>query len=255
MEDERVIKPPFESVKSGKIFRPSKKYRNKVWFEAIITTVSIWALTVGLLFGLMYIVSLGGLFDYDYAFNAYWGIINLWFWGIALSILIPYVLIIPIYINSYEYSVMAKSGDPMPEITKRSGIINITEKVIPLRSVTNVSSKAGPFDRLMKIGCVEIETAGYSGAYQTGPEIKISGVIFYEELKDWLVMQLRKFKEPYVLGTETPYPHEEPVPRLDDSLDDEILITLRDIRDNVSVMREVRDLLRKLDKKLSEESE
>ena len=255
MEDERIIKPPFESVKSGKIFRPSKKYRNKVWFEAIITAISIWALTVGMLFGLMYLVSLSGVLDYAYWFNTYWTIINLWFWGIALSLLIPYILVIPIYINSYEYSVMAKSGDPMPEITKRSGLINITEKVIPLRSVTNVSSKAGPFDRLMKIGCVEIETAGYSGAYQAGPEIKISGVIFYEELKDWLVMQLRKFKEPYVLGTETPHPIEEPVPRMDDSLDDEILVTLRDIRDNVSIMREVRDLLKKLDKKLSEETE
>jgi membrane protein YdbS with pleckstrin-like domain len=196
------------------------------------------------------------MLDYEYWFNAWWGILNLWYWGISLAILIPYILVIPIYINSYEYSVMAQSGDPMPEITKRSGLINVTEKVIPLRSVTNVSSKAGPFDRfLFKIGSVEIETAGYSGAYQTGPEIKISGVIFYEELKDWLVMQLRKFKEPYVLGTEVPHPHEEPVPRMDDSLDDEILIALRDIRDNVSVMREVRDLLKKLDKKLSKESE
>ncbi|MGD2072153.1 MAG: PH domain-containing protein [Candidatus Thorarchaeota archaeon] len=252
MEDERVIKPPFESVKSGKIFKPSSKYRNKVWFEAVITAVSIWTITVGVFMGLTYLVNPA---NFNFWFNTYWMIINLWFWGIALSILIPYVLLIPIYINSYEYSVMAQSGDPMPEITKRSGIINITEKVIPLRSVTNVSSKAGPFDRLMKIGCVEIETAGYSGAYQTGPEIKISGIIFYEELKEWLVMQLRKFKEPYVLGTETPRPHEEPVPRIDDSLDDEILVTLREIRDNVSVMREVRDLLRKLDGKLSEESE
>ena len=150
MEDERVIKPPFEMVKSGKIFRPSKKYRNKVWLEAVITVVSIWTITVGILFGLMYLVASGGAFDFDYWFNAYWGIINLWFWGIALSIFIPYVLIIPIYINSYEYSVMAQSGDPMPEITKRSGIINITEKVIPLRSVTNVSSKAGPFDRIRR---------------------------------------------------------------------------------------------------------
>jgi membrane protein YdbS with pleckstrin-like domain len=250
---ERVIKPPFEGVKSGKVFKPSKAYRNKLWFEATLTIVIVWIITVGFFFGLMYLVT-GPQFQYW--FEPYWVLINLWFWGIGFLFYIPYMLLVPIYVGSYEYSVMAKSGDPMPEITKRSGIINITEKVIPLRSVTNVSSKAGPFDRfIFKIGSVEIETAGYSGAYQTGPEIKITGVIFYEELKDWLVLQLRKFKEPYVLGTESPHPHEEKVPRMDDSLDDDILITLREIRDNVSVMREVRELLKKVDKKLSEESE
>ena len=253
MEEERVIKPPFESVKSGKVFKPSKAYRNKLWFEATLTIVIVWIISVGLFYGIIYLVT--GFTDriqFEYWLNTWWIPINFWFWIIGSIFYIPYMFLVPIYVGSYEYSVMAKSGDPMPEITKRSGIINITEKVIPLRSVTNVSSKAGPFDRFVfKIGSLEIETAGYSGAYQTGPEIKISGILFYEELKDWLVMQLRKFKEPYVLGTETPTPYEEPVPRMDDSLDDEILITLREIRDNVSVMREVRDLLRKLDKKLS----
>jgi hypothetical protein len=43
-------------------------------------------------------------------------------------------------------------------------------------------------------------------------------------------MELRKFREPYVTGTEVVYPTEEPVPKTE-GLDDEILVTLREIRD------------------------
>jgi hypothetical protein len=42
--------------------------------------------------------------------------------------------------------------------------------------------------------------------------------------------ELRKFRDPYVTGTEVVLPVEEPVPR-GPGLDDEILITLREIRD------------------------
>jgi hypothetical protein len=42
--------------------------------------------------------------------------------------------------------------------------------------------------------------------------------------------ELRKFKEPYVTGTEVVIPTEKPVPRII-GLDDEMLITLREIRD------------------------
>jgi len=49
------------------------------------------------------------------------------------------------------------------------------------------------------------------------------------------VRELRKFKDPYVTGTEVVLPEEELVPRSDDSLEDEIL----------SVLREIRDLLRR----------
>jgi membrane protein YdbS with pleckstrin-like domain len=244
-EDEIIIKPPFESVKSGKIFKPSKAYRNKVWFEATIAIISIWALTIGIFFGIMYLVSLSGVLDFVYWLNVYGIVINLWYWGIGLIIYIPYMLFVPIYINSYEYSLMAKTGTPMPEILKRSGIINIEEKVVPLRSITNVSSLAGPFDRIFKIGCVLVETAGYSGAYQTGPELKISGTTFYRELKDWLVMQLRKFKEPYVIGTEIPY-QEEITP---ENIDRQIIILLEEIRNGIVPLK---DMLLKLEKKLDE---
>ena len=54
--------------------------------------------------------------------------------------------------------------------------------------------------------------------------------MFYEEVRDFILKELRKFKEPYVTGTEVVYPTEEPVPKME-GIDDEILTTLREIRD------------------------
>jgi hypothetical protein len=126
--------------------------------------------------------------------------------------------------------VKAETGDCMPEIYSKRGILTITRRHVPFRTITNISSKAGPFDRLFKIGSVHIETAGYSGANQKGPEEILSGIVFYEEVRDFILKELRKFKEPYVTGTEVVYPTEEPVPKME-GLDDEILTTLREIRD------------------------
>jgi len=110
------------------------------------------------------------------------------------------------------------------------GIFTVTRKHVPFRTITNISSKKGLFDRFFGIGSVHIETAGYSGSQQQGPESKLEGIVFYEEVRDFILNKLRKFREPYVIGTEMVHPIEEPVPRME-GLDDEILITLREIRD------------------------
>jgi uncharacterized membrane protein YdbT with pleckstrin-like domain len=156
--------------------------------------------------------------------------VNLWTVAVDLVWLLPAVIVIPPYFKSIEYSVKAETGDTMPEIYSKRGIVTITMRHVPFRTITNISSRAGPFDRLFKIGSVHIETAGYSGPNQKGPEEKISGVVFYEEVRDFILKELRKFKEPYVTGTEVVIPTEKPVPRIK-GLDDEMLITLLEIRD------------------------
>jgi len=156
--------------------------------------------------------------------------VNLWTVITNLFWLVPALVAIPPYVKSIEYSVKAESGDTMPEIYSKRGIFTITRRHVPFRTITNISSKAGPLDRLFKIGSVHIETAGYSGASQKGPEETLNGIVFYEEVRDFILKELRKFKEPYVTGTEVVYPTEEPVPKME-GLDDEILTTLREIRD------------------------
>jgi membrane protein YdbS with pleckstrin-like domain len=231
--EEKIIKPPVKQITSGKIFKPSRAFLYKQLFQA----ATVYALI--LLFAILCFVSFSPLIAAEepirYAsaaqvIDTFLVPVVLWTLGINLIWFVPALVAIPPYVRSIEYSVKSESGDTMPEIYSKRGIITITRKHVPFRTITNISSRAGPFDRLFKIGSVHIETAGYSGASQKGPEEKISGIIFYEEVRDFILKELRKFKEPYVTGTEVVHPTEEPVPRME-GLDDEILITLREIRD------------------------
>ena len=142
-------------------------------------------------------------------------------------------------------SVISEAGEVMPEIYVRKGIITVTEKHVPFRTITNISSKAGPVDRLFKIGSVEIQTAGFSGGAQAGakPEEKLEGLHIFESVRDFVLRELRRFTGQYVTGTEVIAPSERPVQRMDDSLQDEILITLRQIRDSMAPLEEILDLL------------
>jgi uncharacterized membrane protein YdbT with pleckstrin-like domain len=143
--------------------------------------------------------------------------------------LIPAEILTPIYINSIEYSVLSESGETMPEIYVKKGILTITRKHVPFRTITNISSNAGVFDRLFGLGSVSVETAGYSGQKQSGPEEKLEGIMFYEEVRDFILNELRKFRTPYTTTTE-PDKAETPAQK-GTGLDDEMLTTLREIRD------------------------
>ncbi|MHA1936498.1 MAG: PH domain-containing protein [Candidatus Thorarchaeota archaeon] len=229
-EDRRVIKPPIEHITSGKLFKPSKAFRNKWWFIVVFSAFIFWIIVVGIFY---LVTSLIGFIDEgvyaQYFLDLWWEPINFWYAVISVAWLIPALIFIPIYVNSISYSVRAESGESMPEVYVRKGIIDITEKHVPFRTITNIASKTGPFDRLFKIGSIEIETAGFSGATVTGPEEKIEGIVFYEELRDFILKELRKLQGTYVTGTEVSSRLDGVVPTLPDSLDDEILITLREI--------------------------
>jgi len=232
----KVIKPPIETVTSGKVFIPSKAFLHKEWTTTIAIALAIW---LGSLIGLVLLANFLAFVepvDYPNAslmINTWMGPLNYWMIVLNLIWLIPALIIIPLYVNSIEFSVKAESGETMPEVYVKRGIITVTRKHVPFRTITNISSNAGPFDRLFGIGSVNIETAGFSGANQSGPEEKLEGIVFYEEVRDFILNELRKFRDPYVTGTEVVLPVEEPVPR-GPGLDDEILITLREIRDLIS---------------------
>jgi len=225
----KVIKPPMEEIARGKVFKPSKYFRNKNWFLGVFSAVGFWLIIIGAMVLVFWLVELlTGPTGY---MAAIWWPLNFWYWLITLCILIPYLIIYPIYIRSFEYSVIGKSGQTMPEIYVKKGLINITRKHVPFRTITNIQSVAGPFDRLFGIGSIEVETAGGSGSSYQSSEEKLEGLTFYEELRDFILMELRKFKDPYVTGTEVVHPEEEPVIRMEDGLEDEILLVLREIRD------------------------
>lgn len=230
---EKVIKPPIKRVTSGKIFKPSKAFLHKSLLQPIVLAFTIWLLVILCFAGGAFIgatVEPEAIPDATQHITTWFVPVSFWTIVSILVWLIPALIYIPVYFKSLEYSVKAETGETMPEIYVKAGVITVTRKHVPFRTITNISSRVGVFDRLFGIGSVHIETAGYSGSNQTGPEIKLEGIVFYEEVRDFILNELRKFKAPYVTGTEVVPRVEEPVPRAE-GLDDEILITLREIRD------------------------
>ena len=201
-----------------------------MWFTGIVTASGLWLIIFGTFWFVLWLAGSIAGGDPGALFEFWWVTLNLWYFVLTAIWLIPALIIVPIYLRSIEYSVITEEGTTASEIFVKKGIINITRKHVPFRTITNISSRAGLFDRLFGIGSIEIETAGYSGTTQSAEE-KLEGITFYEELRDFILRELRKFKDPYVTGTEIVHPVEEPVPRSDDTLEDEILLVLRDIRD------------------------
>jgi membrane protein YdbS with pleckstrin-like domain len=229
--EEKVIKPPIAQITSGTIFKPSQAFLYKMVAQSVLIFTLIWLIVISSFVIVAFMIAIDPANpSATQIIDDYIVPINLWTAIVNLVWLVPALVAIPLYFRSIEYSVKAESGDTMPEIYSKRGIVTITRKHLPFRTITNISSRAGPFDRLFKIGSVQIETAGYSGPSQKGPEEKIGGIVFYEEVRDFILKELRKFKAPYVTGTEVVVPTEEPVPRME-GLEDEMLITLREIRD------------------------
>jgi membrane protein YdbS with pleckstrin-like domain len=233
-----VIKPPMEQISSGKVFKPSKRFLYKNWFSTIMVGVILYTMAMSIWIGMTYLIFvLDDGNPVEWFWNSYiatWFPIGNLILIVVLSIVIlPALLLTPIYIRTFEYSVISKSGDTMPEIYVQKGIVTRTKKHVPFRTITNIASRAGPLDRLFGIGNIEIHTAGQSGGSQYsqgGPEEKLEGIVFYEEVRDFVLQELRRFRTPYVTGTEIPRP-DDFFPETSGDIEDEILLVLRDIRD------------------------
>lgn len=205
----KIIKPPIESIRSGSIFRPSKAYVRKIWLKSGLIALSLYFVAIGL----TRIIAYGLEFVEPETYVAeeiltYWmGKVVIMGFLLNLVWLIPVLILVPIFVKTIGYSVRAKSGEAMPEIYVKEGLFTITVNHVPFRTITNISSKAGVFDRLFGIGSVHIETAGNSNDIR-GPEETLEGIVFYEEVRDYILAELRKFRDPYVTGTEVCFPIE-----------------------------------------------
>jgi membrane protein YdbS with pleckstrin-like domain len=223
----KVIKPPVEVVASGRLFKPSRAFLYKLWVKSLAVAIIFWGFTMGFFFMMAY-----GLATDPGTYGSASQIIAEWFWPVNnwtvvvnLFWLIPYVALAPTYVRSIEYSVKSESGETMPEIYVKKGIITVTRKHVPFRTITNIESQAGPFDRLFMIGNVSVQTAGYSGNQQTGPEEKLEGVVFYEEVRDFILNELRRYRAPYTVAESTR------MTSTDESGGGDILSVLQEIRD------------------------
>jgi len=231
-----VIKPPIENISSGKIIKPSMRLLWKEFTGIFMTFAFFWVIGVLIWIGFSYIIlvldgEITATVWWSYYIPTYWPFTYLYAAIMIFVFVLPFCILYPPYFRNFEYSVISASGETMPEIYVKKGLLNITKKHVPFRTITNIASRAGPLDRLFGIGTVEIETAGYSGANQQGPEEKLEGLVFYEEVRDFVLQELRRYRHPYATATEIIPGVDEPIPDIPDSLDDEILKTLREIRD------------------------
>lgn len=213
-EGARVIKPPIEQVISGRMFRPVNAFLAKKVLKVSTVLILLWAGIVLLLFtntvlsfimtkiGWYFEIIVGlGYFTFSYIY-----------WTGTLIFLGLGSLYTFIYMRRIQYSVLGWEGEAMPEITVVKGIINITKKFVPFRNITNVETKRGPFDRLLGIGTLVIETAGGAPEQPTtglaalfiksiaagsrSGEQRIEGIRFHQELRDFVLQEMRGFERP-----------------------------------------------------------
>ncbi len=247
--DGMVIRPPMERIASGREFKPHRRMIFKEWAGFGVVLSFFWILGSLFFTGISYVIYVlddgWPLVQWLNYFWHWWPLGTLVYWGVMLPVYAVGMVLVWMYVRRISYSVRSERGDPMPEIFVRKGLINITEKHVPFRTVTNIASRAGPLDRLFGIGNVEIHTAGYSGGGAqpgTAPEEKLEGLIFYEELRDFVLQELRRFTRSYVTGTEVVAPDDVFRVKPAGPIDDEMLITLQQIRDVLTRLE------RKLDK-------
>lgn len=107
--------------------------------------------------------------------------------GLTILVYIPIVIWIPYYYRSIRYEIKEK------EIHVYQGVITRKRKVIPFRTITNIETKQGPFDRIYQIGHIELQTAGQSAA-TPGPEAQLEGIPDFNlvELQEYILNQVRR---------------------------------------------------------------
>ena len=126
----------------------------------------------------------------------HWEIINsIIFYSVLIFIIIIIMIIAFIYSRTMRFEIFSN------EVVEKKGVINRAEKHVSYRTVTNISTRYGIFDKLFKIGTVEIETAGKAGRLSE-PEEKIEGISNFVDLRNTVLEELRKFRSQYTTATE-----------------------------------------------------
>ena len=148
------------------------------------------------------------------------GITVIWLIGLGL-ISVMWIVSLPLihlWIKSLSYFIRDD------RITIQSGILTKKEKNIPYRSITDFVLVRGPFDRILGIGTIKVQTAGQSAE---GYEGNLSGLLDYGPLHANLREKLKTL-HPISESTAT----SEPIKQTDESALMQILEELKEIRKN-----------------------
>jgi membrane protein YdbS with pleckstrin-like domain len=196
-----------------RIIKPVNRLLWKYYLYVVIAFVSI---TIGVFLLIGFIEFMATLDSSSYGLpNELIEAFFILYFGACTVIVLICIVCIPIYVRSMVYSV---HGD---EIVVKKGLLNITEKHVPYRTVTNLNTKAGILDRfIFGMGSVEIQTAGGKGSSGYGPEEILEGLRVYREVRDYIITQLYNFRKGG--GQVTGDIEEIPVTDLQDSVIEEL---------------------------------
>jgi len=159
---------PQAQVQLGKEFRAAPAYKKYYYISmlAIFVLAFLWWYTLLLLlapvpFWIMGMIAIPFLLAFSFA--AYW---------------------IPKYYETLLYRLTEN------EMVWRRGVWFRKTGIVPYNRITNIDIEQGPVSRKLGIGSLKIQTAGYSGAGgRTGhpAEIRIEGVVHFEELREFIM--------------------------------------------------------------------
>ena len=192
------------------IIKPNKKY----WTAQILILTTISGLTL-ISAGVLHLIINYSNPDPEFTF-VLWVICcgaNLLMWVISYPI-------IHLWTKNLTYIVQNE------RVTILSGILTKKEQNIPYRSITDFVLKRGPFDRILGIGTILVQTAGQSTS-ATGYEGSLSGLIDYESIHGDLKDKLKSL-HPISESTTT----SEPAQIGNDNVLNQILNELKKIRKN-----------------------
>ncbi|MFX1559258.1 MAG: PH domain-containing protein [Promethearchaeota archaeon] len=206
----RVIRPPIEQVMSGRVFHPDNAFLYKKWLRVFIILLVIWgAIWLGFFSNPFITQGILTLAEYtEVIILLGWIRVTQYYWTAAGSVFALWIIYTYIYVKRIDYSLASWEGEVSPEIYVKKGIIQITQRHVPFRTVTNLRTRRGIFDRLFGIGTVQIETAAKSSTAYEGGFIamilqkltrggsgaeNIEGVKFHEELRNFILRELRGF--------------------------------------------------------------
>ncbi|MFQ6133279.1 MAG: PH domain-containing protein [Armatimonadota bacterium] len=155
-------------------FRPDEAYATRCWINAVMVygiAAGIWTIPGGIALALS--KSAAG--------------------GVALLVVpnVLFVIIAALYIPAWVANVRYEMTDE--EVVVYKGVFSKVHKIVPFRTVTNVSTTRGWLDRIwLGIGNVNIQTAG-AGATSIAEE-RLVGLRNFEEIRDAVVEHLRRYR-------------------------------------------------------------
>lgn len=97
------------------------------------------------------------------------------------------------YTGIYYNSILFEIAEDEVHVNK--GVITKTRKIVPYRTITNVEIKQGPYDRILSLGTIELQTAGFS-SNKRGPEERIDGLPSHElkTIQTLIIDRVRKVR-------------------------------------------------------------